>query len=160
MNSAIERLISLQVRDIMARDVVTIPANSTMSEAADKLRNHSVTGAPVTDELGRCIGVLSGTDFVQRNSENTDNGGNITHVLSSRHPSGMFQIEEVPNELVRAHMSPTVQTVDEHCTLVQAGRCMCHEHIHRLVVIDKRSRPVGVISSLDFVSAMISAINE
>lgn len=162
MNSAIERLISLRVRDVMARDVVTVAANRTMSEAAETLRNYGISGVPVTDEMGRCVGVLSATDFVQDllEIEGEQPHREITHELATHGPSGTIQVEEIAHDLVKRHMTPSVQTISENSTLIQAGRYMCEEHIHRLVVVNRQSRPVGIISSLDLVSALVHAVEE
>ncbi len=160
MNSAIERLLGLHVRDVMARDVVSVSANSTMSEAAGLMRNYGVSGLPVTDEMGRCVGVLSGADFVCSKVDGSVENSEITHVLSARTPSGVIHVEEVVHDSVKLHMTASVQTINENCTLVQAGRYMCEEHIHRLVVVDRQSRPMGIVSSLDLVSAMIHAVEE
>lgn len=60
-----ERLLDLTAGDVMTRDVATIPHRATMAEAARLLRDACVTGAPVIDERGRCVGVLSATDFLR-----------------------------------------------------------------------------------------------
>lgn len=153
MSSGIE---TLRVRDMMTRNVITVMANNTMAEAADVLSEHYITGAPVIDEQGRCIGVLSATDFVHSKAEELEDRNDVGHFLSSRHPSGLYSIDEVRHDLVRRHMSQAVQTIDEDAPLVQAARCMCREHLHRLVVVDGRGAPVGVLSSLDLVAAMVS----
>jgi len=160
MNSAIERLLNLRVRDVMAREVVTISANCTMAEAAETIRDYSVTGVPVTDEKGRCIGILSSTDFVRSLRCGSEPRPPVSHQLSDSQPEGTLQIEEIVDDLVRNHMTPSVQTIAENCPLVQAARCMCQEHIHRLVVLDGHSRPVGIVSSLDVISAMVNAVEE
>jgi len=156
MNSAIERLLGLHVRDVMATDVVTVSANSTLSEAANILRDHSVTGVPVVDFQGHCVGILSATDFMLTQSQ-----GPRKHTSFSVHD----HLENAPgvshsDELVRSRMSRHVHTVSEHISIVNAGRLMCHEHVHRLVVLNRRSQPVGILSSLDLVSAMIHAVEE
>jgi CBS-domain-containing membrane protein len=147
---------SLHVEDVMTRNVVTVMANNTMAEAADVLSEHYISGAPVIDDQGRCVGVLSSTDFVHSKAEELEGVSGVGHFLSSRHPSGLYSIDEVRHDLVRRHMSQAVQTIDEHAPLLQAARCMCREHVHRLIVLDQRSTPVGVLSSLDLVAAMIS----
>ncbi len=159
MNSTIERLLGLRVQDVMSWNVVTVPANSTMSEAADLLRKHHVTGAPVVDELGQCVGVLSGTDYIH--SKAGGPGGDAsTHDLVMHGPAGQYQIEEVQHDLVRCHMSPAVQTVDSDYSLLEAARYMCDGHVHRLIVVDGNSAPIGVLTSLDLVSAWVSAVEE
>ncbi len=157
MNGTIE---TLCVQDVMTRNVVTVMANNTMAEAADVLSEHYVTGAPVIDDQGRCVGVLSSTDYVHSKAEELEGSSGIGHFLCSRHPSGLYSIDEVRHDLVRRHMSQAVQTIDELAPLLQAARCMCREHVHRLIVLDKRGAPVGILSSLDLVAAMISDDSE
>ena len=65
MNSTIERLLSLKVGDVMTERIVTLCGSSTMSEAAQTLNRHQVSGAPVVDKMGHCIGILSGSDFIR-----------------------------------------------------------------------------------------------
>lgn len=166
MNSAIERLLSLRVCDIMNRNVVTVDQNSTMAEAAATLNAHDVSGVPVVDHAGRVVGVLSNSDFTLR--ERARGGG-------SEHASGGLphrieeddlpratgiHIEAYPEDRVREHMSPLVQTIDVNATMMNAARVMCGEHIHRLVIIDETNRPIGVVSSLDLVATMVAAIEE
>ena len=62
MNSTTDRLLKMRVAEVMANDVVTVTANSTMCEAADVMSERHVTGVPVVDQQGQCIGVLSGSD--------------------------------------------------------------------------------------------------
>lgn len=159
MISSFNRLDQLTVADAMTRKVVVITANSTMAEAADTLSEHHITGAPVVDELGQCVGIISGTDFIHYKAEELD-AANRRHVLSKNDPSGHFCIDEVRHDLVRSHMTPAVQTLAATCPLVAAARCMCHEHIHRLIVVDDHAKPVGVLTSLDLVATLIAVVEE
>ena len=154
MNTAIERLLTLRVKDIMRNDVLVIRESDRMSDAAQTLSDAEVTGAPVVDAAGRCTGILSASDFVGR-----DAGTNCTGpLLASEH--GGYQVDLAHDELVSTHMSPVVQTVSSETPIMQAARILCQEHIHRLVVIDPEQRPIGLASSLDFVAAMVAAIEE
>ena len=159
MNSALERLYGLRVKDVMTRNVVSVTANSTMAEAADVLSESQVSGAPVVDEQGRCVGVLSGTDFVHSKAENLGTSS-TTHELTIQDTSGRYQVEEIYHDLVRRHMSPAVQTIESDASLLNGARFMCNEHVHRLIVIDERGAPVGILSSLDLVSAWVKAMEE
>src|SRR3954466_947641 len=58
-------LLALTAQDVMSRDVVTIPRQMPLGDAARLLRRASVSGAPVVDERGRCVGVLSAADFLR-----------------------------------------------------------------------------------------------
>ena len=114
-----------------------------------------VTGAPVIDSMGKCVGVLSASDFVGR-----DAGQHELQILTRTGPDQPYRIECLNENIVGSHMSPIVQTVDEDAELVIAARIMCVEGIHRLVVVDEQDRPVGIISTLDVTAALVNAIDE
>jgi len=149
---------TMRVSDAMSKEIAIVTANSTMSEAADVLCEQRVTGAPVVDEMGHCIGVLSGTDFIH--SKAAELGGEYltSRLCSPRHPGETYFVDESPRDLVRRHMSPAVQTISSEASLLHAARCMCEEHIHRLIVLDEKEVPVGILSSLDLVAALVNAI--
>lgn len=161
MNSAIERLLGLRVSDIMNKEIVMISENASMGEAAKTLFDNEVSGMPVVNESGRCVGILSATDFVirERGRVETSKLGTDEHRLAQM-PDGGFCIEEVNEDRVGEHMTPVVQTVRAESTLINAARVMCYEHLHRLVIVDECEQPVGVVSSLDLVAAMVAAIEE
>ena len=71
-----------------------------------------------------------------------------------------YQIETIAEDRVSEHMSPALQTINQSASLINAARIMCREHIHRLVIVDQEERPLGVVSSLDLVAAMIAAVEE
>ena len=154
-----DRLRTLTVADAMSHNLITISGNSTLSEAADVLCEHRITGAPVVDECGRCVGVISGSDFIHSKAEELD-GTNVHHVLSTGTPCGSFCIEEVRHDLVRSHMTPIVRTVGEHVPLVQAADSMCRDHVHRLIVVDEDGRPCGILTSFDLVATLIGVVEE
>ena len=160
MVTALEKLTSLQVADVMTTPVMTVGANSTMSEAADVFTEHKISGAPVVDEQGRCVGVLSASDFVHSKAEELEGRQHVGNFLCSRHPSGLYSIDQVRQDLVRQHMTPAVQTMDSATPVLTAARCMCQEHVHRLIVVDERIAPVGVLTSLDLIEALVSKLED
>jgi predicted transcriptional regulator len=160
VSSAKNNLAALLVKDVMTHEVVTVAVNNTMSEAADVFFEHQITGAPVVDELGHCVGMLSATDFVHSKAEELDGRNQMGNLLCSRHPSGLHRINEVRHDLVKSHMSYAIQSMDQDAPLLTAARCMCLEHVHRLLVIDTNGAPVGILTSLELVAAMISAVED
>jgi CBS-domain-containing membrane protein len=155
MNSAIERLIGLRVADVMNHTVVTVSESDDMQLAAQRIFDAQVTGAPVVNAVGECVGMLSASDFVGR-----DAGRHELQLLTRRSPNEPYSIECLNDNLVGTHMSPIVQTVSEESAVLDAARIMCREGIHRLVVVDGRKHPVGIVSTLDLVAAMVAAIEE
>lgn len=56
-------LARIKVRDIMSRNPITIPDTYTVEEAAEVLRDHHISGAPVMDAKGRMVGMISQNDL-------------------------------------------------------------------------------------------------
>jgi CBS-domain-containing membrane protein len=163
MNSAIERLLSLRIKDVRNPHVVRISEIATKAQAAKTLENHDITGAPVVDREGRCIGVLSRSDFVpyERVSFTVNAcAGSAFDEPTQSDRTVAVQIEPKKEDLVCVHMSPLVKTISDEASILNASRVMCGEHIHRLVTVDDQNRPTGVISTLDLVAAMIAAVEE
>lgn len=164
MNSALERLLTLRVADIMSKNVVQIGSHETMGDAARLLLEHEISGAPVVDEVGRCVGVLSGFDFAGREHARSLRGesaqGKVEHVLVRDRPDEPCHIEDVREDVVENYMSPAAQTIRPDVTLLQAARTMCITHLHRLIVLDKQERPAGIVSSLDIVAALVKVMEE
>jgi predicted transcriptional regulator len=159
MIASAEQLKSLTVSDAMTHGLITINANSTMSETADTLCEHRITGAPVVDTRGKCIGVISGSDFIHSKAEELAASDRCQFLLEGS-PYGAFYSEDVKHDLVRNHMTPTVQKIGESTALLQAARRMCEEHVHRLIVVDELSRPVGILTSLDLVASLTGVVEE
>ena len=149
----LDRLRALRVRDVMNSRVVTVPSSATMCDAAETLTAAGASGAPVVDEAGRCTGVISALDFLKREAE-------VCRVRLST--SGVTCGASASDEeaSVRDYMSTAVQTISSDETLVAAARIMCAQHIHRLIVLDERSAPTGVLTTLDVTSALVTAIDE
>lgn len=160
MNSTIERLLGLRVRDVMRKEVIAVQAADTMNSAADLFDANEITGAPVVDKYGKCVGVLSSSDFVYRELTSLP-GEEVGESREPRtdHHAVTFETSENSNR-VEDFMSPLVQTVSEELSILSAARVMCNEHIHRLLVVDEDQRPRGILSSLDLVACMIVAVEE
>lgn len=67
------RLGTLTARDIMTRSVITLTDSDSVEAAVRELRSQSITGAPVVDDNGIFVGILSLSDLVcRRNPESSD----------------------------------------------------------------------------------------
>lgn len=156
MWTAINRLLSLKVSDVMSRSLVEVTASQGMDEAAAVFAAHHVTSAPVIDEQGCCIGILSAADFLRRNCQG-DNRNADSQVLK-QDPERAREVVP-PGDLVGAFMTDAVQSVAPHQSLLNAARIMCVDHIHHLPVMEGH-HVMGVISTMDVIAAMLNAIEE
>ncbi len=170
MLNAIDRLLSLRVSHAMSTHVDTISAHATMEQAASLMAKRNIRGLPVVNEFGKCVGMLTTTDFAFRSQpsgppSSDDAEGDYAEEenefsLVKCCPQGAIRIEYNANDQVKQHMTTAVQTIDEKASLTQAARYMCAEHVHRLVVLDESSLPVGILSTLDLVAAWVGVVDE
>lgn len=52
--------------DVMTRDVLTLSPGMTLEQAAERLVQRGVSGAPVVDDRGRLVGILSESDILRQ----------------------------------------------------------------------------------------------
>jgi CBS domain-containing protein len=65
--------------------------------------------------------------------------------------------ENLPADSVRRYRTADFVTVETHTPLPELARTMIDAHIHRVFVTDELRRPVGVVSTLDLISAVARA---
>ncbi|HET6282316.1 MAG TPA: CBS domain-containing protein [Polyangia bacterium] len=118
----------LKVRDVMTRDVLTLPASLSVQEAAWALMHRGISGAPVRDSHGHLIGVISERDLINPERGALDDP--------------MMAIEDI--------MTPALLSVDRDDPAVDAVEIMIAHHIHRVVVVDAAGDLVGIITPMDF----------
>jgi CBS-domain-containing membrane protein len=61
-----ERALPVTAADIMTPDPLTLHPDTSVHEAAQMLSEHRISGAPVVDESGRIVGIVSEYDLIAR----------------------------------------------------------------------------------------------
>lgn len=158
MNRWKQSLNGLTATDVVRRDAASIPQQMSLPAAARVLTRRGDTEALITDTRGRCVGVLRAADFVRAIA---DGPAAITE-----HPPGDdcawtdWQIvgssRSREDEVLR-HTDLRPVTVAEDAHLADILRVMLDTRISRVVVVDARQRPVGIVSSLDVLAILTRA---
>jgi CBS domain-containing protein len=154
MATVTDQVKALTVSDIMTRDVLVIPKNMSLRTAAHLLAEVHVSGAPVVDENGACVGVISSTDFVHwadRERRVQRKPGQSDCVCTAWQ---MVEFDQLPAEVVSNYMTPDPVFVSPEMKLRDLARTMVDAHIHRVIVTDDRKRPIGLVSSTDVLAAV------
>lgn len=157
MVATTKTLLSLCAADIMSDQVVMIPREMSLQGAARLLARAGVTGAPVVDEVGRCIGVLSATDFMywvkEEHVAQPAKAARESMCLPWQFPDGAQH-----NGCVESCMTKDPVLVTACVKIGELARMMMDAHIHRIIVVDRISeRPIGIVSSMDILSAVARA---
>jgi CBS domain-containing protein len=124
----------MRVDEAMTRDVVTVPVDATIAEAAELMKNHDIGFLPVVaDDI--LVGVVTDRDLVIR---------------------GMCERANPYLTPVRAVMSTAPVWCYGHDVLTDAADIFADNRVHRLVVVDTDNRLVGLLS-IDDVAAKMSS---
>ena len=121
--------------DLMRRDLISIPGDATFSEALALLIDHNLTVAPVVEDRGGPVGVLSITDLLIHVRE---------CVVPDRGGGGRVEPASVGNL-----MTPTLFAVDARTPAADVVRDMLRSRVHHLFVTDDAGKIIGVISACD-----------
>ncbi len=145
-------------RDIMTRNVITVPQSMDLRDLAKLLLEKGISGAPVTDDRGDLVGVVSQTDLIYYSLSRDDELTIRTDFYASARMEGShiptgFQIEDTNTGTVEDVMTPVIYAVAEDTPIDRIALMMTREHIHRVIVRDGQ-QPVGVISALDLLRVL------
>ncbi len=161
MEAMTKPLTSLTAAELMTPNPVVISKHMSLRAAAHMLAQARISGAPVIDARGACVGVISSTDFVRR-AEGNETPPELRARTNSCICSDwqMVELEMLPVEEVSEFMSKCTFTAAPETSLVELARVMVEAHIHRLIVVDVLSRPVGVVSTTDILAALANCDEE
>ena len=88
MIDALYRISKIRVEAIMTKNPITIPADYTVDEAAEILLENKISGAPVTNNQGEMMGIITRTDLLKVKTELAG--------LEKRGISFAFQLKDHP----------------------------------------------------------------
>ena len=147
----------LTAGDLMNPDVLTVSAKWTVHELAKFFVEKAISGAPVADEAGNVVGVVSLTDIARYEaSSNREMRADAPHdyymhgweqKLSAEDLSS-FHIEEPVDTTVEDIMTRMVFKVKVTTPVKEIADIMIGGRVHRLLVT-RNNRIVGIVTSLD-----------
>jgi Predicted transcriptional regulator, contains C-terminal CBS domains len=115
------------VGEIASRDVISLTVDCTIKDAAKKLSENEIDGAPVM-EKGKVVGVFTVTDLVKAiaNDKEKLNVGEL--------------------------MSPNVVIVNEDLKIANSIEVMLKKSISRLIVADNDQNLLGIVTRTDLIN--------
>ena len=142
---------TVTAREIMQPIRLAVTPATSLTDLRDLLIQHQVTGAPVVNEIGEVVGVISQSDLVRA----------VVGDLLEPESDGLF-------ELFGDHLSSTDPLAGKTVAEILIGavfkavpadpvssvaRMMVDLHIHRVIVVES-NKPVGIISSMDLIKIL------
>jgi CBS domain-containing protein len=150
----------LRAEDLMKPNPVSIRSDATVREAVGVLTERGFGAAPVIDEAGRPIGVISHTDILLHGRE-LARYANVPGVGDSAYDCTEWDLFPDPSLAAEQSMdypdgtkvveimTPTIFTVAPDTPAREVVRRMLKLKVHHLFVSDRDRNLVGVISPLD-----------
>lgn len=151
------KLLARTAADLMTPNPISIRKGATILEAIALLVDKGFTGAPVIDETGQAVGVVTQTDVLIRDREKVNYVPRVPHYYThadERLPGGEkvpkgYHIEDVDAATVDEIMTPAVFAVTPETPVTRVIAEMSVLSIHRMFVVDDDGTLVGVISLFD-----------
>ncbi|MFZ6029286.1 MAG: CBS domain-containing protein [Chloroflexota bacterium] len=122
----------LKIGQVMTRDIFTVAPDMRMVDVVDIFRQHRISGAPVLDEHGELVGIISMEAIIR----------------------ALLDFEQYA--YVEKYMSPIVITVQENEAVVVALERFTKSKVGRLPVVDVNGRVVGMLTKGDITRGVLS----
>ena len=117
------------VMEVATQDLVTIKPEMTLKEVARILSEKNIEGAPVTED-DKIVGMLTLSDINRAIAEGKD----------------QCKVADI--------MSTSIVTVDKTVMIPDAIEIMNKHNIGRLILVDSKKRPIGIVTRTDILDAI------
>lgn len=143
----------MKARDVMVSPVITVKPSASVREVAQLLIDRRISGAPVVDDQGRLVGIVSEGDLIHRSEAGTE-----------RQHSWWLQAlstdETLASEYVKAHarkvsdvMTRSVITASPDTPLHEIAALLERNAIKRAPILEN-GHLVGIVSRANLVQAV------
>lgn len=143
----------MKVSEIMKEEVITIKKGTSYREVAEILIKNKISGAPVVDDEGNIVGVVSEKDLFRAVYP--------SYKEFYESPESHLDFEKLEEEAKRAgdkkveeFMSTRLITADPDTPVLKIGALMIITGIHRVPVV-KDKKIVGMVSRRDIYRAIL-----
>lgn len=146
----------LRAKDIMTREVITVKPSTTVEELAKLLTEHRISGAPVVNDRGELIGIVTEHDLISRNKR--------LHIPTVMRLFDAYIMLESPGTIEKEikKMAATavgdiytkeVITVTGDTTVEEIATIMSEKKVHLIPVVEGKTLQ-GIIGKIDVVKGM------
>jgi len=146
----------LSAKELMSTDVITVTGTTPVRELAKILSDNKISGAPVVDDQGRVIGVVTESDLIDQNKR--VHIPTVVAILDSflflESPGKMEkELKKMTGILVEDIFAHQVITVQQDTPLDEVATLMAEKKVHTLPVLDGE-KLVGVIGKSDIIRSI------
>jgi CBS domain-containing protein len=143
--------------DIMTLNVITVTTETSVQELATLLSFNNISGAPVVDNAGNLLGVVTENDLIDQAKKL--HIPTVITILDSvfylENPDRMEkEMKKIAGTTVLDIYSSEIITVNEDTSLDEIATIMAEKNIHTLPVV-REKKLIGVIGKKDIIKTLI-----
>jgi CBS domain-containing protein len=146
----------LTAKDIMTKEVIAVTPNTSIEELADLLVNNRISGAPVVNDAGTLVGIVTENDLISRNKRlHIPTVVSFLDAAIYLESSKKFadEVKRVTATKVEDIYVKKVITIAEDTSLTDIATIMSEKKVHILPVV-KAGKVVGIVGKRDVVKAV------
>lgn len=164
----LNEFLSGSVSEVMVKDVVSYSSDTRLADVALSLLRNQISGAPIIDEGGKCVGVISVVDVIGAVEKMTAVNPRVADRFFASSDLNLPQnIYDETLQSFGSHASPAVEkpvakfmvrklvTATVQDTLGSVIQKMIDAHIHRVLITDADRRLLGIVSTTDILAALL-----
>ena len=147
----------MKIKDCMKRNVISIPAEKTVAEAARIFVKHHVGVLPVVNGEGKPVGILRVSDLL---TLELPDFVNLVADVDFVHDFGAVETTRPAADLLAQPVTAlmeSVTTVEEENGLLRAYSLMLKDDLQDIPVTDSKGILVGIASRVDVATAVLSS---
>lgn len=146
----------LKAKDIMTREVITVNPETGIEELARILLEHKISGAPVVNEEGELVGIVTENDLISMNKR--------IHIPTFIRLFDAFIMLDRPSKMEKEIKKMIASTVGEICIknvitvtedtpVEDIATIMAEKKVHLIPVVDSK-KVIGIIGKVDIIKSM------
>ncbi|OPX86724.1 MAG: Hypoxic response protein 1 [Pelotomaculum sp. PtaB.Bin104] len=143
-------------KEIMNSKVITVQESATIEEIAEILVHNNISGAPVVNQDGDLVGIVTEEDLLHQET-NPRTPGFLNILGAFIYINGIEQYREDFKKLAATKaqeiMTTEVITVNADTDIRQVAALMVEHDINRLPVVEDK-KIIGIISRADIVKTL------
>lgn len=147
----------LKAKDIMTRDVITVKPAVTIEELASIFIEKKISGAPVVNDNGDLIGMVTENDLISQNKR--------LHIPTVVRLFDAFIMLESQSKIEKEIKKMAAVTVGDICTkevitatedtpIEDLATIMSEKKVHLIPVVDGK-KIIGIIGKMDMIKMMM-----
>jgi CBS domain-containing protein len=156
MNETLPESAKRRVGDIMTTDVVRIQLDTRVSQVAELMSTHDISGLPVVDQNDHVIGVVTELDMIVRNTrfKLPTYFVILDSVIYLERPKKFRErLQHMLGTTAEEIMSKPAVTIKADATIEELAELMIEQRMNPIPVVEA-DRLVGIVSRSDIIRVM------